>query len=451
MVPILHPLPLDLTGKAPSNIFLSEEHSVFDQAEDPYKVVVLEKGYFYTHDLIVYDHLHKPLIKDVDYQCTALQPQVAKDTAFTACAIIVITNPRINKKVFVTGRYVGGEYCMLTDAIIRMARSLLAGGKRKVYWKNLYDKQSDFRPNGHQHLYWQLYGFAKPTLTVKRMQRAQQVITGRDFNGLYLEWKAIYDTVSNDLQTIEDRLTTHINDKVDPHKVTKLQIKLELVYNGFPATIDEARQGSGAVMDAYATPLRTKEAIEFNFLPKLQNHVADRNNPHGVTYATLGTYNMSMLVGYGNGYYSKGTTTNSAARINNLTWAQVKTNIRTNMYPNEMKSGLLPSEHYSQTAPIPQYILTGSANGYMSWQPIRTMLNTYTKKGNQTFYVTGNQPYVGATWIRVFNTFIGPKPVNSIGVLKSTYYYGSGTGNGSLTVALPTFAMMRYINGSWNF
>lgn len=451
MVPILHPLPLDLTGKALTNIFFSEEHSVADQADDPYKIVVLEKGYFYKHDLIVYDHLRKPLIPNVDYQITAIQPEIAKTTAFTACAVIVIKNPRITNKVFVSGRYVGGEYCMLTDAIIHAAQTLLLGGVRKVYWKNIKDKPNAFRPSGHQHLYWQLYKFTKPTATLKRIQVAQKIITGKDFTGLYDEWKSIYDEINQDLQALEDRLTIHIEDKMDPHRVTKLQVKLELVYNGYPATYDEARQGSGAVMDAYATPLRAKESIEFNFLPMLQTHLDDKANPHGVTYATLGTYNMQMLVDLANQFYTRGETTESSYRLGNRTWNQAKQEVQTGMYPSEIKFGLFDWTRFALMAPPAEHILTCASNGYMTWRPVRTMLNTYTKKGNKTFYISGAQSYSGSNWINLFNRWIGPQPENSIGILRSSYSHGTSAGNGGIWVVIPVNIIMRFINGSWNY
>lgn len=449
MVPILHPLPEDLTGAAETNVVRNEEHSVFDQSDQPYKVVVMEKGYFYTHDLIVMDHLRKPLIPNVDYQCIAIQPEIAKKTAFTACAVIVISNPRITQKVFVTARMVGGQYCMLTDGIIRMAETLLLGGERKVFWKNLKDKPNTFKPNGHNHLYWQLYKFTKPTATVKRMVAAQQVIAAKDFKGLYDEWQIKFKQFDDALTESEARLTTHINDKLNPHNVTKLQVQLNLVYNGSVATADEARRNTGSVMDAYATPLRTKEQIAFAFDPLLNQHMLDYNNPHGVTYQTLGVYSPQDIVSLANKYYDKGTTVRSTLKLGGLTWDQIKANIRTNNDCAQITWGAFPWQNYSNNAPSGNTALFGSPNGYTQYRAITPVLNQYVKKGNQVYYITGNLPYNYAQVQTMFQQTFGAKPDNSIGVCRTTYNHGTSTGNGGILVLLPSIFFLRCIGGVW--
>lgn len=449
MVPILHPLPLDWTGQAVTNMVFSEEHDISDMAEDPYKVVVLDKGYFYTHDLVVYNHLHQEMIPDVDYQCIAIQPEIVSKTGFGACAVIVVTNTRVRNKVYVTARMVGGEYCELTDAIINMAQALLIGGKRKVYYRNLKDKPHDFLPNGHQHTLWQLYRFTPATNILKRMVTAQNTISSKDFDSLYQQWRFIYDQQEDSLVDIENRLTTHINDTFDPHGVTKVQVRLSQVYNGLPATADEARQASGAIMNAYATPLRTKESIEYNFLPQLQQHITDFNNPHKVTWETLGSYSVQGLQSLANNYYNKGETTNSAAMYSNVTWDNLKVTVRSNLPATNLTSGRLPWSLYSMVAPPAEHILSADPSGYMTWRPIRTVLNEHVKKGNQVIYLAGDQPMNAQAICNIYQAAVGPKPDQTVGIYKWTVYHNTGTGNGGITVVIPDIGMVVCMNGVW--
>lgn len=450
MVPIQHPLPEDLTGAAETNVIRNEEHSVFDQSDSPYKVVVLEKGYFYTHDLIVMDHLYKPLIPNVDYQCIAIQPEIAKKTAFTACAVIVISNPRIIQKVFVTARMVGGEYCMLTDGIIRMAETLLLGGERKVFWKNLKDKPNTYRPNGHNHLYWQLYGFTKSTETVRRMANAQSTMTAKEFDGLYDEWQIKYGEFNSSLTEVDARLTTHINDKSNPHNVTKLQVQLNLVANEPVATADEARRNTGTVMDAYATPLRTKEQIAFAFDPLLNQHKADFNNPHGVTYQTLGVYSPQDVINLANNYYDRGTTVTSSLMIAGMTWDTVKNNVRTNLDCAQITWGSFPWQNYSTNAPGGGWVLFGSATGYTQYRELGAVVNQYAKKGNPVFFISTTMPYDFNQIRQIFQNTFGAKPDNSVGVCKTLRVHETSTGNGGIAVMLPMMIFLRCIGGTWS-
>lgn len=69
--------------------------------------------------------------------------------------------------------------------------------------------------------------------------------------------------------TVQSNLNSHINNKNNPHGVTKAQVGLGNVANYGIATQSEAE--SGSVNDKYMTPLRTKQAI---------NKHATSNAPH---------------------------------------------------------------------------------------------------------------------------------------------------------------------------
>ncbi|ARV76837.1 virion structural protein [Pseudomonas phage Phabio] len=450
MVPILHPLPLDWTGQATSNVVTMDSYDIMDQADEPYKVVVLDKGYFYLHDLVVMNHLQKPLLYGEDYQCIAMNKDVVTKTGFNACAVIVIKNPQVNNKVFVTARMVGGEYCALTDAVIDMANGLLAGGKRKVYWKNIYGKPNDYRPNGHQHAWWELFGFTEATKTIKRMRVAQQISTAKDFQGVYDSWRAQYNNMSNLLKDIEARLTTHINDTFDPHVVTKTQIGLSLVFNGAPATFDETRAGSGTLNNSYATPLRAKQSFEYNFLPQLEQHENDFNNPHRDSYQSLNTYSVTQLQQKGTLYYNKGSTVKYTARYGGHPWDDIYTGIRNLVPIGNITSGVLKMDQFSDMLNPPvDYILSPTVSGTPNWRSIREVLTQHVKKGNQVFYVAGTFGYDLNGIANIFNQIIGPKPAGSIGVFRYQYGHGTSSGNGGITVYLPNISFVRCNGSTW--
>lgn len=66
--------------------------------------------------------------------------------------------------------------------------------------------------------------------------------------------------VRDELQTVKESINSHVNNKNNPHEVTKSQIGLGNVQNYGIASQSQAENGTSN--SAYMTPLRTKQAIE---------------------------------------------------------------------------------------------------------------------------------------------------------------------------------------------
>ena len=78
----------------------------------------------------------------------------------------------------------------------------------------------------------------------------------------------------------------HVNDKNNPHSVTKGQVGLGLVDNYPTATVAEAQ--AGVLNTRFMTPLRTRQLIETISTAALNDHIANKNNPHETTKAHVG-------------------------------------------------------------------------------------------------------------------------------------------------------------------
>lgn len=87
---------------------------------------------------------------------------------------------------------------------------------------------------------------------------------------------------------------THVNNKLNPHEVDKLQVGLALVENYGMASPDDARLGTRN--DVYMTPLRVRQAIQSLAGGDLNVHVTDMNNPHATTKAQVG---LSLVQNFG--------------------------------------------------------------------------------------------------------------------------------------------------------
>jgi hypothetical protein len=88
--------------------------------------------------------------------------------------------------------------------------------------------------------------------------------------------------------------STHVNNKLNPHEVDKVQVGLAYVENYGMASANDAQAGTRN--DVYMTPLRVRQAIASLAGGDLSAHVTDYGNPHQVTKAQLG---LSNVLNYG--------------------------------------------------------------------------------------------------------------------------------------------------------
>lgn len=85
-------------------------------------------------------------------------------------------------------------------------------------------------------------------------------------------------------------LETHASRVDNPHRVTKAQVGLGNVSNFPTATLVEA--GEGIAQDRFMTPETTAHAIDVQVGADFDAHAANKANPHGVTKAQVGLFNV---------------------------------------------------------------------------------------------------------------------------------------------------------------
>lgn len=450
MIPILQPLPIDWSGKALHNRTKGEIHNLGPQADLPYRIIVMERGYFYTEDLFIIDSRGYVLNKDQDYQCIAVSRDVMDEVKKTACAVILITNPSVSNLVRVDAQMVGGRFCSLNKAILETAANVVMSANRKVYWKDLTDKPDDYRPSGHLHALWELYGFTEQTGIIKRMTTAMDKITAKDFQGLFDEFMIDFGSLESGLIDIEDRLTAHINDTNNPHNDDKLKVGLGEVVNAPVATEQEARFSGPTMRDAYTTPLRSKQVIETNFTTKLTEHINDVNNPHRDTAAKLGTLTNLEFRQLANQYYNKGETVAQTNRIGGRDFAVYTTYARTNVPINQITSGILPLTTYATPPGNADYILQPSATGNLVWRPYKQAIDQWIKKGNNILYAGTLDTNAELAVISFLTTALGVNhPNGTIAVYRVNQMWSIGTGNGSIRTTVSSTAMAVLLDRKW--
>lgn len=291
MTPVVIKYPLDLTGVSPNNLVIGERHTL---NSDYNRAFATKYGPFFTEGLKVRELPSGRLLSPgEEYVAIHLYQDATILTGKEVCAIIVITDQLVSGEVEIDYQVVGGDYSASVDAIEQMIETLDLD-ERPVHWGDIIDLPSEFPPTAHLHDAGDLYGFEYVVAALENIRIAIM-------QGDVASHQEIYDYVDQEidgfqaqLNAIATDLGTHVNNRSNPHQVTKSQVGLGNVQNLGLATKVEAEQG--LVETKYMTPLRTKEAIVVQALTPLNDHIARTDNPHGVTKTQVG---LGSVLNYG--------------------------------------------------------------------------------------------------------------------------------------------------------
>ena len=170
-------------------------------------------------------------------------------------------------------------------------------------------------------------------------------------------------------------ITDHINDRNNPHGTTKAQVGLGNVDNYATATNAEADAGTAA--DKFGTIALIKRMIDkFAFTP-LTSHIGDKANPHEVTKAQVGL----------------GSVNNYATASD----AQAKAGSATNLHvtPANLKAVFedkLPGLGIGKV--VTRFVLPDNNTGGIGWYALATQLQEDGSAGRYLVYnlTAGNEP-----------------------------------------------------------
>lgn len=289
MNPLLHKFPLDVTGEINHNRVLQEYHDLSRFTQLPYRPIVLDHGYFYTDSLTVMDNTGYHLVRDVDFQTTALNADAVSLTGREVCGVLVITNPHITHHIYVDANMVGGSYSDVSPSIVQLATTLL-NDTRSVQWRNIRDRPTAFTPSGHLHAWWTLYGFEGYRSRIDDITDLILTASSREITLMEAQLLARYQALVESHDQELSQLQEHIENINNPHQVTKAQVQLGEVANYSIASAPEAQTLGGGRPDRYMNPLRFHQQIEANFGIQLNQHISNFDNPHQVTAQQAGTY-----------------------------------------------------------------------------------------------------------------------------------------------------------------
>lgn len=285
MQKLINKYPIDLTGKNPNNFIVGEPHDLNVSVSGPNRVFVPLYGGFYTADIKLYDATGQILTPNVDYVASYLYEEASLRSGLEVCGAVVVTNPNVANTVYMDYQVVGGDYAVSTHALEQVIEAL-DEDERPVQWGNITGKPDTYPAAGHRHALWELYGFEYVVIELERV--AQAIVAGYQpsLDEVRAYALSLFNEGLDHTNWVDGKLDDHVADKSNPHAVTKAQAGLGVVENYPPSSKPEAI--AGVRSDRYMTPDVTREAIASQAGNLLQQHVDDQTNPHNVTKAQAG-------------------------------------------------------------------------------------------------------------------------------------------------------------------
>jgi hypothetical protein len=250
----------DPNGTNPANLIKDEPQTLQVPGPDDFYFIIPHAAPFFVDSLILKNGAGVPYVEGVDY-LTGHQFVEAEDSiGRPICGSIRILRRAIAGQVKITYRTLGGQWGYNDNAILaELANKLYNPLVRS--WGMIDVLPATFPPLPHD--------------------QDLDTFVGSE------ELKEGLDAIADILEaTAAGSSGAHLTDFNNPHKVNKTQVGLSAVLNYGVATDAEMR--AGARSDVYATARGVYLAIAQQALIPLQAHLDDKANPHVVTKKQVG-------------------------------------------------------------------------------------------------------------------------------------------------------------------
>ena len=286
MPTIIPKYPLDLSGRASTNLVPGEKQLLLARGNTPYRVVSFSNGGFYTPSLKVYDKNFKLLTANIDYIATYKHQDASDYIGIEVCSAVVILNTQLTDYVLLGGQLVGSDYAFsltVEDDTIAYLDGLGMGVV--PVWAGYIGDEPQWYPGELQEDRWERFHYGYLNASIERLAAMVNSGNGAAEDIERANIRTIYQTF---IQRFQGQVATHINDQANPHAVNKSLVGLPNLQNY--AVADKATAEAGTSGTHYMTQRGVFDMLaKFAALP-LQNHLDHLYTAHNPTAEQLNTY-----------------------------------------------------------------------------------------------------------------------------------------------------------------
>jgi hypothetical protein len=290
-LPLPNRYPLDLTGTASTNLIVGE---VTPMVRKQFRCIAPLATPFFKKNLVIKDVASNTSLTTSQYKCLQIVslPSAMAGIGNEIYSIIVITDSSVSDTVSLTYHTPGGEYTNSFETTKSLVENLL-GDNRLASWPNVLNRPDTFEPSLHLQAIGDLIGFEYLTVELEKLR--QVILLGDDvgrtelFKFIETQKTIILNLLQNN-NSNSSPLANHIANRNNPHGLTKVDVGLGNVQNYPVATIQEAAEGIAT--NRYITADLVPVAVGGPGNAGLGNHITDYTNPHQTTASQVGLGNV---------------------------------------------------------------------------------------------------------------------------------------------------------------
>lgn len=257
--------PFDPMGSNPLNRIVNEQH-VLTSLNDTqlYQTVIPKAAPFFSDNAVLSfrnpDSSVRTLTEGVDYYFTNKFISASKATAKPVFGSITFLDKDITGVLRLTYQTMGGVWT-LEDNVIATILANMVKNPRTTAWEQITELPMAFPVIDHE---WDLVDMVGATEMVVAIDGIRDAVLAASAGGI----------------------GAHVADKNNPHETSKAQVGLGDVQNYPIAT--QAQSETGTNNTSYMTPQRTAQAITVLGGALVTAHAINTSNPHGTTKAQVG-------------------------------------------------------------------------------------------------------------------------------------------------------------------
>ena len=401
----LFALAFDPTGEAYDNSVKDEQHIVEIDETRPNRVVVMDKGFFYSDSVVVKTDDRTILKRGTDYRVLMLHGELTQELGKPVAGMILITNKQLTGKVYVDAQMVGGEYCNLRPLVEELLERL-SSGNQSINYLNVTDVPKLVPPVRHYQSIADTYGW-KPIADQVGMMAYW--VGQRNNNDANIDIKYIEDRIKKvqaDSKELEVKVNTHIADENNPHKLTMGQVNLSVYAGRGVATRDllyiRDSDPSRPTLTPF-TPYQTSGRTDF-VTPKLidqyiedkvgfpfREHIYAETDPHNTSLDEIGAYSKRDVDTMVASRYTKDETVESNRKVGGKSLDDVRKEVKDNLDASKLGGrAFLPGE-LGKGGVEPGKVLLG--NG--TWASMSDLIKRYSPHNSKRIYTFGDMGGMG--------------------------------------------------------
>jgi hypothetical protein len=288
--------PVDYTGTAQTNLI---ENEVVVLTTNNVRVFIPDSAPYFTDSIQLVDTTTGLTLNSTQWKpyyvvqaATALTP-VGK----TVCIAVAITDQAVSNNLSITYQTVGGDYVTGYESILPLLQTLTAD-TRPVTFPNVIDSPTAYLPTQHLENINDTMGWEYVINIIDQLKMT--VLLGdsvkKDAVLNYIEQSlSASDAIINAQVSPTSTFGQHVTATNNPHNVTKAQIGLGNVLNYGIAVLTDITATTPPT-NLYVTADVVAAAVKNAINLGMDVHIADYNNPHGVTKAQVG---LGSVLNYG--------------------------------------------------------------------------------------------------------------------------------------------------------